>query len=868
MISAINLSCFEDNSGVIELDVVGGDAPYTYEWSDPNYNSMEDSLTGVYAGMWDVVVTDDNNCSTTASIEVTEPELFEVSATMTPVSCNGDSDGTVSALATGGTGVPGFVWDVADPNAAPAGIYTVTATDANGCTAEATVEVTEPTELQASASAVDVDCNGASTGSLQTNVSGGTGPYTYLWNGALLDPTAPNPVDVPANMYTVIVTDANGCTVTAQAEVNEPAALSANSVSFESTCGDPNGSIDLTVNGGVSPYTYLWNDNNNQTVEDPQGLVPGAYIVTITDANGCTYEYGDVVTTPDALGIAGTGSDVDCYGASTGSTDITVNGGTMPFEYLWDDPQNQTIEDAENLPAGTYTVTVTDATGCTISTSITINEPPPFLATQLVATEVSCNGGSDGSIIIDITGGTTPYVSYEWDNTSQDVPDPQDLSAGTYTLTVTDANGCTAVSEVITIEEPEAISLSATSVAALCNGSSNGSIDLEVENGTAPYSYNWNNGVYFEEDPSGIPAGQYSVIVTDANGCTESTTVTVEQPQALELVIDNVSNYGGYNVSCWNIEDGYAEAMASGGTAPYSYSWSNGAGTGLIEDLGPGVYTVVVTDAGGCTNTTQVELEAPTEIVVSVSAVAADCHGQNDGQVIIENVSGGASPYMYSVGGAFSPINQFVNLAAGDYEVTVQDVNGCEWTGSATVDEPAEFMVDLGPDVEILMGDSTQLHPVLNIPLQQMDTFVWKEREVTEYEPWVAPWQTQTYSIVVTTESGCKAEDMILVRVKKDRLVYVPNTFSPDNDGFNDIFRIHTGRGVSQIRNFRIFSRWGEQVYEDALIPEEDLNNTQRGWKGDLGGEPMNPGVFVYVFEVEFIDGRVEIYKGDVTLTK
>lgn len=291
-------------------------------------------------------------------------------------------------------------------------------------------------------------------------------------------------------------------------------------------------------------------------------------------------------------------------------------------------------------------------------------------------------------------------------------------------------------------------------------------------------------------------------------------------------------------------------------------------GTGAIEDLGPGLYTVTVTDGGGCTNTDQVMLTAPQPMDATVSAVAADCHGESDGQVVVNSVSGGASPYMYSIGTAFSPVNQFVNLAAGIYEVTVQDVNGCEWTTEVEVTEPEVFIVDLGEDVEIQMGDSTQLHPVLSPFSSVMDTFVWKEREVIGFEPWVKPWQTQSYSIIVTNENGCKTEDMILVRVNKDRLVYVPNAFSPNNDGFNDILYVYTGRGVKSVKNLKIFSRWGELVFELPEVALDNNNNPDNGWDGSLKGEPLNPGVFVYVVEVEFIDGRLEIYKGDITLAK
>jgi gliding motility-associated-like protein len=500
---------------------------------------------------------------------------------------------------------------------------------------------------------------------------------------------------------------------------------------------------------------------------------------------------------------------------------------------------------------------------------IEVTQPPPFEATSLGATSVTCNGDNNGSIIISVTGGTLPYASYLWDNTSQMIPDPENLGAGSYTLTVTDAQGCITISETIIIEEPEAIVLTTTEVAAACNGSSDGSIALSVTGGTPPYSYNWNNGAYINEDLTNIPAGQYTVVVTDAEGCSQTTATTIGQPQALEIVIDNVSNYGGYNVTCWNSTDGTAEAMASGGTEPFSFAWSNGMNTGQIEDLSPGTYIVTVTDGGGCTNTNQVNLTAPLPMDATVEAIAADCYGESDGQVIVTSVNGGAAPYMYSIGASFSTVNQFVNLPEGTYEVTVQDVNGCEWTTTVEVTEPEEFVVDLGEDVEILLGDSTQLQPLFYPGGSVIDTFVWKEREVIDLEPWVTPTETQSYSIVVTNQSGCKAEDMILVRVKKERLVYIPNTFTPNNDGFNDIFWIQTGRGVASINNFRIFSRWGELVYEN-LTPQVGITyaDPNNGWDGKLNGEPMNPGVFVYVVEVTFIDGSVEIYKGDVTLKK
>ena len=869
VISAIpsDALCNGDASGQIDLSVSGGTGTgtYTYLWDDGASQIIEDPID-LLAGTYTVIVTDGNGCTITQAAVIDEPQAIDASGTSLDALCN-QSNGSIDLTVTGGTMPYTFDWsgaaaDVEDPQGLQAGSYDVTITDNNGCTFTTSVAVNTPTQLAASAIGSDALCFGEASGSIDLTITGGTAPYDVIWSGGL--GTVEDPINVAADNYTAIVTDADGCQIITAASVNEPTVLGASSTSVEATCNESNGSIDLTVTGGTAPYTFTW-DGGADPVEDPAGISAGAYSVTITDDNGCTLVYGTDVTTPTALMLSSTTQDANCNGETNGSIDLSVSGGTAPFSYDWNN--GMTLEDISNLSAGVYSVIVTDGDGCTITASATINEPEVLVAINDLPANVSCNGGNDGGATIIVSGGTSGYT-FDWsDNAFDGQSMPSNMSAGNYTVTVTDGNGCTAVENVV-VTEPAAIVLNTSSAPTLCFGSSDGSIDLDVSGGTSPYTFDWNSGAYTDEDPQNITAGNYTVIVTDGNGCTQTTSVQVSQPAVILVNIDNVSNYGGTNVSCSDATDGSAEAFGNGGNLPYSFEWSTGAQTAEVDNLAAGMYTVTLSDANGCTSETQILLDAPTPVNVDVQITDPDCYGENDGVILAEG-SGGTGPYMYALDSDdFSAVNQFGGLVSGDYSVVVQDVNGCEQETEASVVDPIELIVDLGPDTIIQMGDSIILDPNVNIGIFALDTFFWKREELDTIYPLVKPLETATYYITVINENGCVDEDEIVVRVQKDRLIYIPNVFTPNEDGHNDYFMIYGGKGVKEVKKFLVFNRWGEVIHEAENFFPDISNTVDFGWDGRLRGEKLNPAVFVYLAEVEFIDGRIEIYKGDVTLMK
>ncbi|OFY70882.1 MAG: hypothetical protein A3G23_12235 [Bacteroidetes bacterium RIFCSPLOWO2_12_FULL_37_12] len=509
---------------------------------------------------------------------------------------------------------------------------------------------------------------GAATGAINLTTSGGTSPFTYLWSDGQ---TIQDISSLLAGTYTVTVTATGGCTTTFKTTLTATGAATLSTTVTNASCGAANGSINLTVSGGVAPFTYNW--SNGSSSEDPSSLVVGTYTVTVTGANSCTATTSAVVTDAGIPTITLTSqTNPSCAGGSDGAINISITGGTAPYTYAWSN--GSSIEDIATLIAGTYTVTVTTAGGCTATASYVLADPVPI---TLSTTQVNPTcGSSNGSIDLTVAGGSGG-LKYVWSsgNTTQDI---SSLAVNTYTVTVTDGKSCSAtISATLTSSGIPTISL-VTQTNVSCSGGSNGALDINVTGGTAPYTYAWSNGGSVQ-DITALTAGTYTVTVTTAGSCTATASWTITAPPAL-----TVSLTSSTNVLCACDATGAINITAGGGTPGYTYAWSSGASTEDLSSIVDGTYTVTVTDSKSCTATLSTVITEPSQITVALnSQTNLSCFGVCTGSATIQ-ASGGTGPYDYSNngGGAWQFSNQagavtYSSLCAGSYTYTVRDANNC-----------------------------------------------------------------------------------------------------------------------------------------------------------------------------------------------
>ncbi|RWX01384.1 T9SS type A sorting domain-containing protein [Flavobacterium cerinum] len=712
-ITKVDVACNGGSNGSATATAAGGTAPYTYSWSN---GMAEATASGLIADTYTVTITDAKRCTTIATVVIAQPAT-PLSATITKVdaACNGGTNGSATATAAGGTAPYTYSWSNGMAEATASGLiadtYTVTITDAKGCTTTATVVIAQPaTPLSATTTKVDAACNGGSNGSATATAVGGTSPYNYSWSNGMAVATASGLI---ADTYTVTITDAKGCTTTATAVIAQPATpLSATITKVDVACnGGSNGSATATAAGGTAPYTYSW--SNGMAEATASGLIADTYTVTITDAKGCT-TIATVVIAQPATPLSATTTKVDaaCNDGSNGSATVTAAGGTSPYNYSWSNGMAGST--ASELIADTYTVTITDAKGCTTIATVVIAQPATPLSATTTKVDAACNGGTNGSTTVTAVGGTSPYT-YSWSNGMTEAT-ASGLIADTYTVTITDAKGCTTTATVVIAQPATALSATTTKVDAACNGGTNGSTTVTAVGGTSPYTYSWSNGMT-EATASGLIADTYTVTITDAKGCTTTATVVIAQPatplSATTTKVDVACN-GGLN--------GSATATAVGGTAPYTYLWSNGMAEATASGLIADTYTVTITDAKGCiTTTTAVIAQPATALSATTTNVDVSCNGGTNGSATVTAV-GGTAPYTYSWSNGMTEATAS-GLIADTYTVTITDAKGCSFTDNITIIEPLAIIITTNPEN---ISIETNGNATYTINSTNTDTFQWQ----------------------------------------------------------------------------------------------------------------------------------------------
>lgn len=977
--------CSGDSTGTFSITVNGGISPYNFAWNNGDTIQNIDSLV---AGFYQVIVTDQNGCTATASGSLFDPAPIVTTVSEVDATCSGILDGGASVSATGGTapgGTYGYAWSTTPVVSQPAvtglnvGIWRVTVTDDNGCEVVDSAVIGAATILLANAVVENVSCFGLTDGSVSLNPSAigvDNGGYTFSWPGGIGGPADNQVTGLAAGQYHVTIQDALGCNIDSIWSVNEPPLLALDTVSLiqESCAVGNDGSIEVVATGGTlaagSSYVYVWSDG--QTGPVASNLSAGAYTVSVTDDNACESTLTVEILAPSPPVIAGFQiTDVSCFGFSDGSITVTVTpGGTPIASVVWSDGGTGLTN--SGLAAGGYGVTVTDQSGCSAGGLATVGTPDQLEIVDTTFTLPTCAGECNGNIALQMGGGTSPYT-FEWDNGQQtnpafalcadiyevtitdqngcppliavlqlDEPNPVTISidpasvqgvscfggspcdgtasatatgggAGTglytflwssgttdvnvssstatnlcqdvQTLTVSDANGCTATDSVTISAPPELLldTLATLAQDVSCSGGTDGSITAAATGGTPGYTYTWLGLGLSGPSVNNLQAGTYEVVINDANGCAALGVVTLSEPDPLVLTIDpQLTN----NVTCAGDNDGQIKVNVSGGNAAQggvTYAWSGGVSTQMIAtNLAAGTYSVTATDAGGCTATLQHTVSSPPPIIVELqdSIPSARCFGESV-TFNIDTIYGGDVPLYETAVNGFDRRQVFgfphaITMAPGNNILTIIDGNGCRLELPIFIAEPPALAVDLGPDFEIALGDTSTVLEALLLNGQDpstLDSVLWSPADFISgcLDPacllvTINPFEETTYSVTITDQNGCTGTASVTVSIDKRRNVYIPNVFSPNDDGFNDQWRISAGQDVSLVNYLRIYDRWGELIYEaDRFVPND---NSSEFWDGTFRGKKLPPDVFVYLAEIEFVDGRVLLYRGTITLVR
>ncbi len=743
-----NPSCYNGANGTASI-TPSGSSPFTYAWST---GGTTNSISGLAAGTYTVTVTDAHSCSLTQNYTLTQPLQLTATASATTnfngynISCYQGSNGAATVAISGGTSPYSVSWSNGSTSTSISGLtaatYTVTVTDSKGCTATSSVTLTQPTAITLTMSnQTNVNCYGGSTGALDLTATGGVAAYAYAWSNSS---TTQDLNTLTAGTYSVTITDANSCTKTGSYTITQPsAALASSETHTHVNCyGNATGAIDLSVSGGTTAYAYAW--SNGATTQDLTAIVAGTYTVTITDAKGCTNSKSITITQPTAaLAVTGTTTAVNCFGGNNGAINITVSGGTTAYSYAWSNASSQ--EDLTNLSAGTYTVTITDANNCTTSGSYTITQPASSIQFSTAQTNVSCNGGNNGSISLSPLGGTAPFT-YTW-NTGATTASLQNLIAGTYTINAHDVNNCS-YSNTFTITQPTALSQTGTASFIPCYGGTNGNININVIGGTTPYSYSWSNGAT-TEDISNLSAGNFAVTITDFKGCTTSGSYTVSQtPDAVSIALT------GSDILCHGNLSGSVDASVSGGTTPYTFSWSNGATTEDVTLLAAGQYTLHVSDVYGCSAHDSITLTQPAAVLsFSGNTTPVLCYGDATGGIDV-NVAGGTIPYVYTWSNG-ATTQDLAGISTGSYQLTVTDNHACTHDTTFTISQPlAPLQLTTTSDSVTCFGGNTGAIDLSVTGGTFSYTYTWSNGSTSEDQSGLS---IGNYTVNVVDANGCSA---------------------------------------------------------------------------------------------------------------
>lgn len=761
---------FNDVCEGTPTDFVNASDAGTYAWDfgDSNSSTLEDvSHTYAAFGTYDVTltVTDVNFCINSATQQVEVFDLPDFTLTPSEVLCYGEATGSIVANPQG---TPSFPWDFSLNGGTPqindtfldlpAGDYDVTVVDDNGCEFMVSTTITQPSDtLGIDVSAlVDVLCNGESTGEINIMGTGGTAPYTYSVNAGTPQATG-DFSGLPAGTHDIQILDFNSCVFDTTITLTEPDTLILGTTNTENLLcnGDFSGEIAVAGTGGVAPYEYNLDGGAYSSDSTFIGLAAGDYVVGVLDANGCTDTVQVTLTEPGILMLSLLSlSDANCFGEANGSIEVGASSGTPDYQYSLDGVSFQGSGLFEGLAAGTYTVTVMDANGCTAELTETIFEPS-LLTIETNSVPVACFGELTGEIEIIADGGSPDYMYSIDEGATFEMNGGlfSGLVSGEYIAVVQDDNGCTASEGVVISQPAAAFDLTASVEDALCLDSASGVVTLIGNGGTPTYTYSSDNSSFVSDNIfEGFAAGSYTLYAQDVNGCADSVAFVVDEPASSVEITSVLLN----NPACPNEASGTASVTATGGTPGYMYSGNAGntfQASSIIEGLNGGNHLIVVQDVNGCTATDTITLVSPELLDIEVDTlIGVACEGDLNGEIHVV-ASGGTPSYNYTLnGGSLQSNGDYTNLSDGVYTIEIMDVNGCTFSEDFEVTaaqmQPVADFTWTSSGTAVLFTNNSSFG----------DTYLWEfgdDSTSTEENPVHVYAEDGSYDVTLTVTNEC-----------------------------------------------------------------------------------------------------------------
>ncbi|MEM9933007.1 MAG: gliding motility-associated C-terminal domain-containing protein [Bacteroidota bacterium] len=863
-----DVSCSDASNGLISVAATGGIPSYQYSLDGFTYLDIN-TYTGLQAGAYIVSVRDQNGCVTsTAPQQVLSPAKLNVLVTgQVNPSCN-TTFGSIAVIGDGGT--PAYEYSIDGTNYTTAtlfdglgpGTYTLDIRDANNCSASTETQILEITDPFGFVdSLANISCFDEEDGVVVIEAAGGTPGYEYSLDGQAfgLDSVF---TDLGPGQHIVVIRDDLGCAFAVNFDIDEPTELTAiiGSQSPPSCNGLSDGAAVIIGNGGTPTYQFRQGAGPFSPVNNFSNLASGTSTFEIQDANGCVAEVNISLFEPDLLEIAVDSiSPVVCNGERNGFISLSADGGTPNYLYSLDGNNFFNVSEFISLSPGDYTFYSRDANSCVDSVDVVMTEPPILNPIIIDTNPISCFGESSGLIEIDAEGGVPPY-SFSNDNvTFGAITTFGQLGAGTYSFFVRDAQGC--VREINqTLLEPTPLFFQSSSANVSCNGTNDGFASVEVSGGITPYTYAWSNGET-GSTVSDLSGGLLAVVITDANGCTLTETFDIIQNPP--LIIDSLISQ---DVSCFGAQDGVARVVTSGGTGVISYAWSDNSTNPNNFGLSGGTYAVTISDTEDCTIQDSVVINEPDSLFIEIQRQEdARCQLTN-GLISIEAV-GGTPTYEY-MWDTDPPTDQttLTNLSGGTYTVTVVDANDCQVESIISIDSLASPVADFTPvwterDSSVWDPQGTNF---LNLSTGAV-RFEWTfgdgniSDETNPLNEYIDP---GTYWVTLTAFDAlgeCPSVDSLLLELIPRGNVFLPNAFSPNNDGFNDEFK-PVGLQINEFK-MSIFDQWGNLIKETDGLTE--------AWDGlHSDGSPAPEGVYVFIIRALINDGTTYERTGSITLIR